>query len=64
MPSVLEQKFKITFTVPKKHEQAVQKYLEENISHSQINFTDEITPDIDLIHPIDLEENDLQEGAE
>ena len=31
MPSVLEQKFKITFTVPRKHERAVQKYLEENV---------------------------------
>ena len=31
MPSILEQKFKITFTVPRKHESAVQKYLEENV---------------------------------
>lgn len=31
MPSVLEQKFKITFTVPVRHQSAIQKYLEENV---------------------------------
>lgn len=31
MPSVLDQKFKITFTIPRKHEYAVQQYLEENV---------------------------------
>lgn len=31
MPSVLEQKFKITFTIPSKHEREVQRYLEQNV---------------------------------
>lgn len=42
MPSVLEQKFKITFTIPLKHEREVQSYLEKNVGvrtyylHSQV----------------------------
>lgn len=31
MPSVLEQKFKTSFEIPKKHKEAVQRYLEENV---------------------------------
>ena len=31
MPSVLDQKFKITFTVSSHHERAIEKYLSENI---------------------------------
>jgi len=31
MPSVLEQKFKVTFTIPSKHEREVQCYLEQNV---------------------------------
>lgn len=31
MPSVLEQRFKVTITIDRKHERVVQKYLEDNI---------------------------------
>lgn len=33
MPSVLDQKFKINFEMEKKHKEAVQRYLEQNVGN-------------------------------
>ncbi len=34
MPSVLDQKFKITFSIPRQHKIAVEKYLNQNVGGS------------------------------